>query len=391
MQNERWLLPEGIDELLPQGAETVERLRRRLLDSYHAWGYELVIPPFIEFIDSLLTGTGSDLDLQTFKLTDQLTGRMMGVRADITPQVARIDARKVKVDTPSRLCYIGTVLRTRPDSFGGTRSPLLVGAELFGHDGVASDAEVLLLMLETLRIAGLSRLHFDLGHVGIFRGLVQQAGIDRKQELQLFDALQRKAVPEIGQLVETMGLKSSVADMLLSLAQLNGGASVLGRAREQLAAASRDVHAAIDYVEKVAESVEARAPDASIHFDLAELRSYHYKTGIVFAAFAPGCGTEIARGGRYNDIGRAFGRARPATGFSADLKTLVRHGEASERSDSDAILAPWSDDAALLTLVEKLKASGRRVIWELPEQTGGMDAMGCKAVIRYTGSEWVIE
>lgn len=391
MHNERWLLPEGIDELLPPQAEQVERLRRRLIDLYHCWGYQLVIPPMIEYVDSLLTGTGADLDLKTFKLTDQLSGRMMGLRADMTPQVARIDAHKLNTDMPSRLCYIGNVLRTRPDGFGSSRSPLQVGAELFGHDGVASDVEVLSLMLETLKLAGLPQIHFDLGHVGIYRGLIQQAGIEKDDEMVLFEALQRKALPEIESLVSKLAIDQAVADMLLALPKLSGDGQILEAAKTALANASDYVQAALDNLDQVVQAIKSRVSGVSLHIDLSELRAYHYQTGIVFAAFAPGSGAEIARGGRYNDIGKAFGRARPATGFSTDLRTLVQLGISGPAHAEEKILAPWVDDPDLLSLVACLKEENRVVIWELPGQTGGAAAMGCDAVIRYTESGWQVE
>jgi ATP phosphoribosyltransferase regulatory subunit len=389
--NEHWLLPEGIDELLPPQAEQVELLRRQLLDLYHSWGYQLVMPPLVEYVESLLTGTGADLDLKTFKLTDQLSGRMMGLRADMTPQVARIDAHKLCSDKPSRLCYIGNVLWTRPDGFGGSRSPLQVGAELFGHDGVASDVEVLTLMLETLKAAGLPRIHFDLGHVGIYRGLVEQAGISTENEMVLFDALQRKALPEIESLIDELELDSDMADMLLALPSLSGDMSTLDDAKSRLAKGSPKVKAALENLEQIATSIASRVSDASVHIDIAELRAYHYQTGIVFAAFAPGSGTEIARGGRYNDIGRAFGRARPATGFSTDLRVLSELGSVQQGPQSIRILAPWNDDPELLAMVSSLRQEGRIVVQELPGQAFDMVAMECDEVIRKTDSGWRVE
>ena len=246
MKSNRWLLPEGIEEALPPQARQLESMRRSLLDLFQSWGYELVMPPFIEYIESLLTGTGNDLDLQTFKLTDQLTGRMMGVRADMTPQVARIDAHHLKSDAPTRLCYLGTVLHTRPGGFAGSRSLLQVGAELFGHPGIESDVEVLSLMVETLKKAGVDDLYLDLGHVGIYRGLVDQAGLDAEQEAILFDALQRKAKPEITELLNDWSLPKAVTQMLTRLTELNGNGSVLTEARSALKKASKPVQAALD-------------------------------------------------------------------------------------------------------------------------------------------------
>jgi len=391
MENERWLLPEGIDELLPDEAVRMETLRRDLLDLFHAWGYELVIPPFVEYLDSLLTGTGRDLDLKTFKLTDQVSGRQLGIRADMTPQAARIDAHRLRREVPTRLCYLGTVLHTRADGFGGTRSPMQVGAELYGHAGVESDVEVLLLMLATLERAGVRDLYIDLGHVHIFRGLARQAGLNTTQEMALFEALQRKAIPEVRTLVAEAGVPEPVAEMLCRLAELNGGAGTIAAAREVLASAADDVGAALDYLVRAADMLAARRPDIPIHYDLAELRAYQYQTGMVFAAFVMGQGEEIARGGRYDDIGKAFGRARPATGFSADLRSILQLVSSPEFTGEDAIFAPWNEDPELRNLVARLRAEGRQVIWELPGQNGDAAAMGCCSVLSRGPNGWAIE
>jgi ATP phosphoribosyltransferase regulatory subunit len=390
MRNERWLLPEGIDEVLPPEADHLEGMRRELLDLFRSWGYELIIPPFVEYLESLLTGTGRDLDLQTFKLTDQLTGRLMGVRADITPQAARIDAHQLRRATPTRLCYLGTVLHTRSDGFAGSRAPLQIGAELFGHAGVESDCEILCLMMETLARAGVRDIYLDLGHVGIFRGLARQAALSGDREQALFEALQRKAVPEIEAQLREAGAGGDVARMLSALAELNGD-DVLGAARDALQGADAPVHEALDYLERMAEAVRARLPEVPLHFDLAELRAYHYQTGVVFAAFVPGLGEEIARGGRYDHVGEVFGRARPATGFSADLKKLLRVAEHSGDGLEAGIFAPAVDDPALRRRVEELRAAGERVIWELPGQPGQAREMGCDRVLRPRNGGWVPE
>jgi ATP phosphoribosyltransferase regulatory subunit len=389
MENERWILPDGIDEVLPQEAAIIERKRRELLDLYAGWGYEFVIPPFVEFLDALLTGTGSDLDLKTFKLTDQLSGRMLGVRADITPQAARIDAHHIGCEAPTRLCYLGTVLHTRSDGFAGSRSPLQIGAELYGHSGVESDIEILRLMMQTLAQTGVQDVYLDLGHVGIFKGLAQQAGLDTEQETALFDALQRKAMPEIEQLLADFAIDAPVAAMLAQLAELSGD-DALGRAGQVLAAASPSVQQALDYLRKMAQQIGVWLPQVPVHFDLAELRGYHFHTGVVFAAFVPGKGKEIARGGRYDDIGRVFGRSRPATGFSADLKTLIRIGSAATASVSTGALvfAPWSEDPAQQGLISQLRAEGRRVVCGLPEQQGGAVEMGCTEQLIHSNGEW---
>ncbi|EXJ16482.1 ATP phosphoribosyltransferase regulatory subunit [Imhoffiella purpurea] len=389
MNEERWLLPAGIEEVLPPQAQIVETLRRDLLDLYAGWGYELVIPPFIDYLESLLTGTGQDLDLQTFKLTDQLTGRLLGVRADMTPQVARIDAHHLRRDVPTRLCYLGTVLHTMPDGFASTRSPLQIGAEIYGHSGIESDAEILRLVMLTLRTAGIAESYLDLGHVGIYRGLAQQAGLDAAQEHALFDALQRKAIPEIESLIGRFGLSGPIADMLAALAELNGG-DALSQADSVLSAAATPVREALDYLQQLAEELHRWLPDVSIHYDLAELRGYRYKTGVVFAAFVPGWGLEIARGGRYDDIGQVFGRARPAVGFSTDLKGLLQHGKGLDRliRNTEAILAPWSSDPALREAVDRLRASGRTVINALPGFEDDPRQLGCQQVLACQDGRW---
>lgn len=388
---DHWLLPEGIGEMLPDQAWRMERLRRRLLDAYRTWGYGLIIPPMIEFLESLLTGTGHDLDLQTFKLTDQLTGRLLGVRADMTPQAARIDAHALKREQAVRLCYLGTVLRTRPDGFAGSRSPLQVGCELFGHAGIESDLEILGLMLETLRLTGIERVHLDLGHVGIFRGLTRAAGLSAEQEADLFDVLQRKALPEVEALLASFGTAAPWRERLARLAMLHGGAEVLEQARTALAGAGDAVAAALDNLAAIAAQVQARWPQLPLHFDLAELRGYGYHTGVVFAALVPGCGQEIARGGRYDNIGAVFGRARPATGFSADLRTLMDLSQEQDETPRGAVFAPAAYAPALAQAIAELRAAGDAVICALPGQAGGAREMGCDRELVQQGGQWVVQ
>lgn len=388
-KTDRWLLPEGIEEVLPERARRLEALRRRLLDMYTSWGYELVMPPFIEYLESLLTGTGHDLQLQTFKLTDQLTGRMMGVRADMTPQVARIDAHQLKRETPTRLCYMGTVLHTRSDGFAGSRSPLQVGAELYGHNGVESDVEVLSLMVETLRLANIDKPYLDLGHVGIFRGLAQQAGLNDDQEAELFDALQRKATVEINSLVNSWKLDKNVSEMLIALASLNGGEEMLVEAESILSAADDSVKAALQNLKAIAKQLGERFA-LPVNFDLAELRGYNYHTGVVFSAYVSGQGQAIAQGGRYDDIGQVFGRARPATGFSTDIKTLVESFQFNDDA-SGAIFAPCSDDAVLVKQVAELRQQGERVISALPGQQGNAKDMACDRELVKSGDAWQVK
>ncbi len=388
-KNERWLLPEGIVELLPEQAQQLEQLRRLLVDNFNAWGYELVMPPLMEYLESLQVGTGSDLDLQTFKLIDQLTGRLMGIRADMTPQVARIDAHVLKRDVPTRLCYIGPVLHTKSSGFERSRSPLQVGAELYGHAGIESDVEILRLMVETLRSAGVENLHIDLGHVGIYRELVKDAGLSADQEVTLFEAMQRKAKPEIHAYLKDWGVKSPVREQLRSLVNLNGDSSVLAQAREAFASASDGVKAALENLIQIAALAERHIGDLPLYFDLAELRGYRYQTGVVFAAFVPGHGQEIARGGRYDAIGEAFGRARPATGFSTDLKNLVSLSQKGMPTVS-GIFAPVSDGQSLDAKIVELRGQGERVVAMLPGQRGGAADFGCDRVLQQSSNGWEV-
>lgn len=384
MNNAHWLLPEGIDELLPPQALQLEKARRDLLDLFHNWGYDLVQPPLIEYLESLLTGTGGDLDLRTFKLTDQITGRTLGIRADITPQAARIDAHQLGREEPTRLCYAGTVINTRNDDFAGSRCPVQIGAELYGHSGAESDHEILSLMLTTLERVGIGNVYLDLGHVGIFRALAQESGLDKQQELALFDALQRKAVPEIDALLADCDIDEAAHGRLASLASLSGD-DALERARKALAGAGAAVQSALQQLERLAVLLAEQRPGVPVRFDLAELRGYHYRTGVVFAAFVPGLGQEIARGGRYDDIGLLFGRARPACGFSADLKMLMRLGSMESVEEAAGIFAPAEHDPALWQRVDELRAEGRRVVMALPGQSGDAGAMCCRGGPGETG------
>ncbi len=391
MNSERWVLPEGVGEILPPQARALEQARRSVVDLFERWGYDLVIPSMIEYLDSLLIGTGTDLDIQTFKLTDQLTGKMMGVRADMTPQVARIDAHRLCRDEPVRLCYLGTVLRTRPEGLDGSRSPMQLGAELYGHGGAQSDVEILQLMIETLRTLGISQeIHVDLGHVGIFRALVSHAGCNESQEKELFDALQRKARAEIQSLIEGMPGDARIKEMIAALMDLNGGADVLKQARTVLRGAPNAVIEALDNLEEIATLLSKAVGALPIYFDLAELRGYQYQTGVVFAAYVPGHGQEVARGGRYDNIGQVFGRARPATGFSADLKTLMTLA-AKPVPPLGGIFVPASDDAAQLAEVRRLRDAGERVVCALPGQSGDAKSMVCDRILVKSGTAWVVK
>ena len=390
MDNKRWVLPEGIEEQLPSDARQIEMLRRELLDLFFTWGYELVIPPFVEYTDSLLTGIGGDLDLQTFKLVDQQSGRMMGIRADMTPQVARIDAHQLGRKQPTRLCYMGTVLRTHADDLSNKRSLMQIGAELYGHAGVESDIEVIRLMIAMLDQIQLGDIYLDLGHVGIFRALSRQAGFDEKQESLLFDILQRKAAPELNELLQGADIPEKIRVMLAELVWLNGGIDVLKTAREKLKSADKTVVKAIENLELIAAVLQKHCPHVELHFDLAELRGYNYHTGVVFAAYKPGIGQSISHGGRYDHIGEAFGRARPATGFTSDLRALIDYSARQENTEPCGVYAPAADDDALLECIAALRAKGERVVTALPEQSDTPRDMGCDRELIKENNNWVV-
>ena len=313
----KWVLPEYIEDILPTEAMRIEKLRRKILDLFFANDYELVMPPLLEYTDSLLTGTGHDLELRTFKVVDQLSGRMMGVRADITPQVARIDAHLLNRKGVTRLCYCGSVLHTRPAAPGATREPIQIGAEMYGEAGVAADVEMLELLCEALRLAGVKKARIDIGHVAVFRALIQEIGSER--EAELFEALQRKDVAALEEL--SRRLPAQTREALLLLPSLYGDVEILGQAEKKLPKLA-EITKAIATLRKLAKACKFPAS-----FDLAELRGYHYHSGVVFDAYCDrGDGAAsfpIARGGRYDEVGKAFGRARPATGFSIDLRALA--------------------------------------------------------------------
>ena len=311
----RWLLPEHIEDILPAEAMRIELLRRGILDLFFAKKYELVMPPLVEFIDSLLTGTGHDLDLRTFKLVDQLSGRMMGVRADITPQVARIDAHLLNRKGVTRLCYCGSVLHARPAGPAATREPIQIGAEIYGHSGIDSDLEIQGLLCQALAAARVKGARMDVGHVAVFRSLVQSAGISAEQEADLFEALQKKDLPALKGLTKKLDAKTRAA--LLLLPDLYGDAAILEVADRKLPKLA-GLQKALATLR-----VLAKACPIPVSFDLAELRGYHYHSGVVFDAYCDGVAGAVARGGRYDEVGKAFGRPRAATGFSIELRSLA--------------------------------------------------------------------
>ena len=381
---DRWLLPDGIEELLPAQAARAEQLRSQLLKLYRRWGYALVIPPLVEFTDSLLVSGNHDLDLQTCRVTDQLSGRLMGVRADITPQAARIDAHGYAREGATRLCYAGSTLHARPKTALASRSPIQIGCELYGATGVTADCEVIGLMLETARLAGIQQVTLDLGHVGIFRGLTELAGLNSEQEQILFDILQRKANTELRAFVSTHVTQTTAVNLLLALPHWKGDATVLARAAVEAPAA---VRAAIQELEAIAACIQQRTPDVALYFDLSELRGYHYHTGVVFSLYVTGVGEAIANGGRYDNFGAAFGRARPASGFSADLKQLMQLGSITVPAAS-TIHATLDGSAAQWQAICDLRNAGECVI--AASQGEARDTACTRELVR-EGSRYIVK
>jgi ATP phosphoribosyltransferase regulatory subunit len=389
----RWLLPDGVQETLPPAALGVDLLRRQVLQMYHSWGYDLVMPAMIEFMDSLLTGTAHSLDTKTFSLVDQVTGKQMGVRSDMTPQVARIDAhlladdhREVRIE---RLCYCGHLLHAQADGITSSRTPLQIGAEIFGNTSVTADVEVVSLMIETLHTVGLKDISIDLGHVGIFRSLVSSTELDKQQEAILFDMLQRKSIPELKVYLAKLDLPEKLRAQFNQLVLLNGDITILHEARQVFESCHQELHEALDRIQAVIEVVQDKYPETLINCDLAELRGYNYHTGLVFSAFLPGQGKEIARGGRYDNIGGIFGNARPATGFSADLLNLHQLSNVLQIKTL-GILAPNSNDADLNQTIHGLRSQGQRVIVDLTDGKSKPAAQRCDKILIRQNNGWTI-
>jgi ATP phosphoribosyltransferase regulatory subunit len=378
-----WLLPEYIEDILPAEALRLERMRRALLDLFRGYGYQLVVPPLLEYLPSLLTGTGHDMDLKTFKLVDQLSGRTMGLRADITPQTARIDAHLLNRQGTVRLCYGGSVLHALPDGLTQTREPLQVGAELYGHAGIEADLEIQELMLRALSEVGVGAVHLDLGHVAIFRSLVKRAGIDPELEAELFRALQSKDLPDLAALTE--GLETGTRDALRLLPGLYGGPEALEAARRQLPD-HPEIRQALDDLDRIAKALQGMV--SILRFDLAELRGYHYHSGVVFAAYAAGWANAVAQGGRYDEVGKFFGRARPATGFSMDLRAVA--GGLPVPVLPKAILAPHVQDDALRDKIILLRGQGEVVVVDLPGHEAHRDELNCDRELVLRDGNWEV-
>jgi ATP phosphoribosyltransferase regulatory subunit len=370
-----WALPEHIEDVLPHDAQKLESARRVALDLFASHGYELVVPPLLEYVDSLLSGSGHDMDLATFKLVDQLSGRTMGIRADTTPQVARIDAHVLNRQGVSRLCYAGSVLHTLPSGLGKSRQPFQAGAELYGHSGLEADIEIQQLMLDALRAIGVNAVQLDIGHPAIFRALVDLAGVSADTAEAMFVATEAKDIPaliNLSQSIEHSENADKVTKALLVLPTLYGGEEVFARALSALPADAR-IAEALAQLKLIYAKFSVQGVVVSI--DLGELGGFNYESGVVFAAFADGAADAVARGGRYDEVGKAFGRARAATGFSLDLKSLLPL--IAVDGTRRAILAPVTVDADARAEMAKLRAAGEIVIARLPGHDEHRHELGC--------------
>ena len=381
MPNSNWLLPEYIQDILPDEAWRIERMRANVLELLRLSGYQLVAPPLLEYAESLQIIGNHDMDLRTFKLVDQLSGRTLALRADITPQVARIDAHLLNRQGITRLCYAGSVLHTQPAGLMRTRELLQIGAELYGHSGLESDLEVQRLMLQALTLLGVEEVHLDLGHVALFRALINSAGIPKKLEVELSNALQGKNAPALRPLVAD--LMPEVRNALLILPELYGGIEVIAHARAVLPNYP-EIATALNDLEQAADNLQPLAH--SIGIDLAELRGYHYHSGMVFAAYHAGSHDAIAVGGRYDDVGKSFGRARPATGFSMDLRQL--HGLLAQYTQPMGILAPHCDDATLHEKIAQLRAQGHTVIVDFLDAVELRTELNCDSELVMRDGAW---
>ncbi|MBC3870244.1 ATP phosphoribosyltransferase regulatory subunit [Undibacterium oligocarboniphilum] len=377
-----WLLPENIADVLPSEARKIEDLRRVFLDHFRLYGYELVMPPLLEYIESLLTGAGQDMDLRTFKLVDQMSGRTMGIRADMTTQVARIDAHLLNRQSVTRLCYAGHVLHTRPSGLHATREPIQIGAEIYGHNGLEADAEIQQIVLGCLSLAGIGEVRLDLCHVGVLKAILDLDDTAKKHEDVLFSLLEAKDIPAIDQI--SRDFSAPVRQALTALPTLYGDASVLVRAQQQLP----DIPGVRDALHEL-QSLTTLVGTAQVTIDLADLRGYHYHSGVMFSAFVPGLPNAVARGGRYDHVGEAFGRARPATGFSLDLRELARLMPVAERKG--AIRAPWSRDPELLLKIAQWRSEGEIVIQNFPGHENEQDEFDCSRTVVFDGQQWILQ
>ncbi len=376
-----WVLPDHIADVLPSEARHIEEIRRDLLDMARCYGYELVMPPMLEHLESLLSGTGEALDLQTFKLVDQISGRMMGLRADSTPQVARIDAHLLNRSGVTRLCYCGPVLHTRPAAPHATREPLQFGAEIYGHAGLEADLEVLTLTLDALKACKVGALTVDMADARIVGSLLDESGLSSSQKNEVLSALTSKDSSALTEL--TQSCPQTVGAALRSLVNLYGNADVLQQARKELPALP-GISQALDHLQWLAGHLEG----VRVSFDLADLRGYAYYTGMRFSIYAAGASDALARGGRYDEVGSVFGRKRPAVGFSLDVKVLAQAAEV--RPLRAAIRAPWGEAAALRAAIAELRRQGETVVCVLPGHESEVDEFHCDRELVQAAGQWVV-
>ena len=381
-----WVLPDHIADVLPSEARHIEELRRSLLDAARGYGYELVMPPLLEYLESLLTGTGEALDLQTFKLVDQLSGRTMGVRADSTPQVARIDAHLLNRQGVARLCYCGPALHTAPAKPHATREPLQFGAEIYGHAGREADLEVMLLAIDCLHRAGLKDLTVDLADAQIVRSLLGGAPVFGEQLAQIHSALAAKDVTTLTELTTRLPAEQQAA--LVKLTKLYGDEKVLVEAENGLSPLY-NLRGALSNLKWLADHTQAAQPSVKVSFDLSDARGYAYYTGARFAIYSPSASDAVARGGRYDEVGAVFGRNRPAVGFSLDIKDLV--AAAPVQKLHTAIRAPWGESAALREAIARLRAAGETVVCVLPGHESEAQEFDCDRMLAEVAGQWVVK
>ena len=388
--NKKWLLPENIDDVLPVEAKRLEIMRRRIVDLFDSWGYELVSPPLVEFLESLVAPNEDELLLQTFKLTDQLSGKTLGMRADMTPQIARIDAHALSRNKINRLCYCGTVLKTKPESVGASRAPIQFGAEVYGHDGIESTVEIIQLMLTTLKLAGAEQILLSLGHVGIYLELVKAAKLKPTQNTELIPLLHAKAKHEIYTYLKEVQVPKQQIEWFADLCDLHGDMNVLQEARSRYGSVSDKITTLLDELQFIADKLSAHTD--KLLFDLSELPCYHYEAGIIFSAFVLEIQKEVARGGCYDGVGELFGRARPAVGFSGDMKLFLDINQNSVMDKPQSrrfIFAPRSQDSQLQAMIDSARENGDRVVVQLGEEQA--QEYGCDMRFVKAGDRWTIE
>lgn len=377
-----WVLPDHIADVLPSEARRIEEIRRDLLDVARCYGYELVMPPMLEHLESLLSGTGEALDLQTFKLVDQLSGRMMGLRADCTPQVARIDAHLLNRSGVARLCYCGPVLHTRPRGPHATREPLQFGAEIYGHGGLEADLEIVTLALDALQSVKVPSLTVDLADARIVRALLDGLRLQPGTLQLLHAALAAKDAAQVRELLQDA--PAAIVQALVTLLQLYGDETVLAQARSSLPKLDA-ITSALDQLEWLSGHLQG----VQVSFDLADMRGYAYYSGAMFSVYVPGAADALARGGRYDEVGEVFGRKRPAVGFSLDIKTLV--GVAQPQPLRAAIRAPWAEDAQLRATISTLRNAGETVVCVLPGHESEIEEFHCDRCLMQVDGQWVVQ